>query len=119
MVNHETSLDLLFGALANPARRAILMHLDGEDGASVSALARPLEMKLPAMLKHLGVLEDAHLIRRVKEGRTMHVHLAPGAMAEANAWLRRYERHWSGGLDRLALHAEKKQAQAKAGKARP
>ena len=113
MVNHPDRLDLIFGALVSPARRAILMQLEATDGASVSELAEPVGMKLPAVMKHLDVLEGAGLITRAKTGRTMFVRLAPEPMAEAMAWLRRYERFWAVSLDRLVAHAEKKEAQAR------
>ena len=112
MVNYEARLDRVFGALVSPTRRAILAHLEQEGGTSVSQLAQPLAMKLPAMLKHLDVLEGAQLITREKAGRTMYVHLAAEPMAEATQWLRRYERLWSRRLDRLVVYAEEKQLQA-------
>jgi DNA-binding transcriptional ArsR family regulator len=113
MVNYQSRLDSVFGALVSPARRAILMHLEQCDCASISELALPISMKLPAMMKHLDVLEDARLITRSKTGRTMYVRLAPQPMSEATQWLRRYERFWSGSLDRLVGYAEKKEAQAR------
>ncbi len=106
MVNNEIELDAVFAALSNAIRRQILARLEGADGQSVSELAQPLGIKLPAMLKQLGVLEDARLITRHKQGRTVHVSLAAGPMADATAWLQRYERFWSPRLDRLAAVAE-------------
>ena len=73
---------------------------------SVSELARPFPLKLPAIMKHLDVLSDAGLVSRRKRGRTVSVLLTPGPMEEAMAWLRRYERFWSGSLDRLATLVE-------------
>jgi DNA-binding transcriptional ArsR family regulator len=113
MVNHHSRLDSVFGALVSPARRRILMHLEECDCASVSEFALPIAMKLPAMMKHLDVLEDARLITRSKIGRTMYVRLAPEPMSEAAQRLRRYERCWSGSLDRLVGYAERKQSQAR------
>ena len=113
MVNHHSRLDSVFGALVSPARRAILMRLEECEWASVSELARPIAMKLPAMMKHLDVLEAARLITRAKTGRTMYVRLAPGPMSEAMEWLRRYERFWSRSLDRLVAYSEKKESQAR------
>jgi len=112
MVNHSERLDRLFGALVNPARRAILMRLAEADDVSISELAQPVAMTLPAVMKHLDVLEGARLITRAKTGRTMLVRLSPEPMAEAAAWLQRYERFWSGSLDRLARYAEKQEARA-------
>lgn len=113
MVNHSGRLDRVFGALVSPARRAILQQLAQADCASISELAEPISMTLPAVMKHLDVLENARLITREKAGRTMLVRLAPKPMAEAAKWLHRYEHFWSGRLDRLAAYAEKKEAQAR------
>jgi len=110
MVNYTDRLDRTFAALGDPTRRAILAHLEREDGASVTELAKPFEIKLPAVMKHLDVLGDAGLITRSKAGRTVTVRLAPEPMHEALYWLRRYERFWSGSLDRLAAYAEAKEA---------
>lgn len=109
MVNNQASLDRVFGALGSPVRRAILMRLEAEAECSVSDLAAPLRMKLPAMLKHLDVLETARLITRKKTGRTMYISVAPAPLAEASRWLQRYERFWAGSLDRLAAYAEKQE----------
>ncbi len=109
MVNHEARLDRVFGALTNPTRRAILCQLEQGGAASVSELAAPSALKLPTVMKHLDVLEQAGLITRAKTGRTMFVQLAPAPMAAASAWLGRYERFWSGSIDRLAEHAEREE----------
>jgi DNA-binding transcriptional ArsR family regulator len=66
-----------FAALVDPTRRAILARLEREDGASISALAQPFAIKLPAVMKHLDVLDDAGLITRSKVGRTVTVRLRP------------------------------------------
>jgi DNA-binding transcriptional ArsR family regulator len=113
MVNHHEQLDRTFAALVDPTRRAILARLEREGDASVSDLARPFAIKLPAVMKHLDVLDDAGLIRRSKVGRTVTVRLAPEPMREALDWLRRYEHFWSASLDRLAAYAEGKEAEAK------
>jgi DNA-binding transcriptional ArsR family regulator len=114
MVNYQPDgLDRVFGALVDPTRRAILARLEREDTLSISALAAPFEIKLPAVMKHLDVLGDAGLITRSKRGRTVDVRLAPDPLREAADWLRRYERFWSPALDRLAAHAEAKEAEAR------
>src|ERR1700719_4539071 len=113
MVNyHAAQLDRTFAALVDPTRRAILARLEREGGASVSQLARPFAIKLPAVMKHLDVLDDAGLISRSKAGRTVTVQLRTGPMREAMDWLRRYERFWSKSLDRLAAYAESREAEA-------
>jgi len=120
MVNYHPArgpggLDRTFGALVDPTRRAILARLERDDGASVSALARPFAIKLPAVMKHLEVLDAAGLITRSKQGRTVTVRLNAAPMREAIEWLRRYERFWSESLDRLATYAEAQEAKARAG----
>ncbi len=112
-MNYREQLDRTFAALVDPTRRMILARLEREDGASVSELARPFAIKLPAVMKHLDVLEDAELITRSKVGRTVTVRLSPEPLREAMDWLRRYERFWSGSLDRLAAYAEGKEAAAR------
>jgi DNA-binding transcriptional ArsR family regulator len=100
------SLDRVFSALGDPTRRAILARLEAEDGLSVSALARPLPISLPAVMKHLDVLEGAGLIARRKTGRTVSCLLTPAPMEDAMAWLARYQRFWTESLDRLAALVE-------------
>ncbi len=114
MVKYQTPLDGTFGALSHPTRRAILMRLEQEAPLSVSALARPLDIKLPAVMKHLDVLSDAKLIRRSKLGRTVTVELAPRPLREAMDWLNRYRRFWSPRLDRLVAYAEARESEARA-----
>jgi DNA-binding transcriptional ArsR family regulator len=111
MVNYNGQLDRTFAALVDPTRRAILVRLEREDGVSVSELARPFAIKLPAVMKHLDVLDTAGLITRSKAGRTVTVRLSPEPIREAMDWLRRYERFWSASLDRLAVYAEAKEAE--------
>jgi DNA-binding transcriptional ArsR family regulator len=113
MVNYNGRLDRTFAALVDPTRRAILARLEREDSASISTLAQPFAIKLPAVMKHLGVLDDAGLITRSKLGRTVTVRLRPEPMREAIDWLRRYERFWSKRLDRLAVYAESKEAETR------
>jgi len=115
MVNHGTrDLDRVFATLSDPTRRAILARLAEEESLSVSALAEPFAITLPAVMKHLDVLGDAGLVTRSKQGRTVAVRLSPTPLRGASEWLRRYERFWSPALDRLAAHAERKEAEARA-----
>jgi len=115
MVNHEArDLNRVFGTLSDPTRRAILARLAEEESLSVSALAEPFEITLAAVMKHLDVLGDAGLVTRSKQGRTVAVRLSPTPLRGASEWLRRYERFWSPALDRLAAHAERKEAEARA-----
>ena len=80
----------------------------------MSALASPFPVKLPAIMKHLDVLDEAGLITRSKSGRTVTVRLSARPMKAAAAWLSRYERFWSAGLDRLAAYAESKECEVRA-----
>jgi DNA-binding transcriptional ArsR family regulator len=105
-------LDRTFGALSDPTRRALLARLDAEENLSVSELARPFPVSLPAIMKHLDVLEEAGLITREKTGRTVNCHLSAGPMQDAMAWLNRYERFWNEKLDRLAAFVERDTPQA-------
>jgi DNA-binding transcriptional ArsR family regulator len=102
-------MDKTFAALSDPTRRAILMRLRSEPGLSVSELAKPFPLKLPGMMKHLGVLSDAGLISRRKRGRVVSVELLPEPLKEVGAWIAQYEQFWSGSLDRLALLVEEKE----------
>jgi DNA-binding transcriptional ArsR family regulator len=101
-----SQLDRTFSALVDPTRRAILARLEREPGLSITEIARPLPLKLPAVMKHLDVLSDAGLIARTKTGRTVSVELIADPMEEAMAWLKRYERFWCASLDRLANFVE-------------
>jgi len=103
----DTALDRTFAALADPTRRALLARLNSGMSVSVSELARPLPMSLPAVMKHLDVLSNAGLIRRTKTGRIVACELTPEPMENAMNWLNRYLRFWSEQLDRLAAFVEK------------
>lgn len=96
-------LDTTFSALADPTRRAILARLAlGE--ATVGELAAPFEISLPAISRHLRVLEDAALIAREREGQHRLCRLKPEALRRANEWLEYYARFWSEALTRLDAH---------------
>jgi DNA-binding transcriptional ArsR family regulator len=94
-------LSAAFAALADPTRRAILARL-AEGEASVGELAEPFEMSLPAISKHLGVLERARLIRRRKDAQWRRCALHPDGLRVAADWIGQYERFWTESLDRLA-----------------
>jgi DNA-binding transcriptional ArsR family regulator len=113
MVNYQMRLDRTFMALVDPTRRAILAQLERRDSASISELAKPFTIRLPAVMKHLDMLADAGLVTRSKSGRTVTVRLRPQPMREAIEWLQRYERFWSSRLDRLTAYAERKEAEAR------
>jgi DNA-binding transcriptional ArsR family regulator len=103
----ENALDRTFAALSDPTRRALLMRLrDNDDGLSISELAQPFSMSLPAVMKHLDVLGGAGLVTRAKSGRTVSCQLNAAPMEDAMHWLYRYQRFWTSQLDRLAAFVE-------------
>src|SRR6266508_4794371 len=102
----DRSLDQVFAALSDPTRRALLAQLGERQGISVSELAQPFPVSLPAIIKHLDVLSDAGLITRRKSGRTVTCQLSASPMQHALDWLNRYERLWSLQLDRRATFLE-------------
>lgn len=106
MVYYSAPLDKTFAALADPTRRALLARLEATDVLSVSELAKPFPMSLPAVMKHLDVLSDAGLVTRSKSGRTVNCRLNAAPMREALQWLNKYERFWTERLDRLAVYLE-------------
>lgn len=97
----EAQLDRTFSALSDPTRRALLARLEEQDTVSVSELAQPFAMSLPAVMKHLDVLSQAGLITRTKTGRTVSCRLNADPMEEAMGWLARYQRFWTQRLDAL------------------
>ena len=105
MVKYSSRLDDVFGALADPTRRSILENLSRGDQC-VTALARPHRMSLPAISKHLRVLEHAGLICRRRDGRIHHLKLDAKPMQEAARWIEEYRRFWEGNLDSLAKFLE-------------
>src|SRR5437588_2520977 len=100
------ALNRTFAALADPTRRRILAHLAGGDKC-VTRLARPYAMSLPAVSKHLRVLEKAGLLRRRRYGRVHEMQLEARPLKEAAQWVEEYRRFWEGSLDRLAEYLEK------------
>jgi DNA-binding transcriptional ArsR family regulator len=105
----DPALDRTFAALADPTRRALLARLGQQDAISVSELAQPFAMSLPAVMKHLDVLSDAGLVTRTKTGRIVACRLSAWPMQQAMDWLSRYQRFWSENLDRLAAFVEEDQ----------
>ena len=93
-------LSVTFGALADPTRRAILARLSRGE-ASVTELAEPFAMSLPAVSKHLKVLERAGLISRGREAQWRPCQLAPEPLKEATDWLEKFRRFWDDSFDRL------------------
>lgn len=93
-------LDRLFGALADPTRRAILDRLSAGE-TTVGELAAPFEMSRPAISKHLDVLERAGLVHRVADGRVNRCQFDGEPLKAASAWVDRYRRYWESQFDAL------------------
>ena len=105
MLNQLTPLDLAFQALADPTRRAMIERLS-RGPVSVSELARPLLMSLPAVMQHLAVLENSGLVRSEKIGRVRTCQINPAALSEAEQWINQRRTEWEGRLDRLGQYLE-------------
>ena len=111
MVKYEpVTLDGVFAALADPTRRAITQRLAASE-ASVSELAEPFDMTLPAISKHLGVLEQAGLIERRKEGRVRYCRLVPGPLELAEEWIAHYLAFWNDRFTGLHDHLRRENAE--------
>lgn len=100
MLNQSPSLDLMFQALADPTRRAIVERL-GRGPASVSELAKPLAMSMPAVMQHLQMLEASGLVRSEKTGRVRTCRIEPEALSLAEQWINARRIGWQHRLDRL------------------
>jgi DNA-binding transcriptional ArsR family regulator len=105
-------LDRTFGALADPTRRRILEHLAHGDSC-VTDLARPYSMSLPAVSKHLRVLEKAGLVRRRRDGRVHRLRLEAAPMQEAQKWIEEYRQFWEESFDRLEAYLKELQNKEK------
>jgi DNA-binding transcriptional ArsR family regulator len=105
-------LDRTFGALADPTRRAILARL-AKGEASVTELAEPFEMSLPAVSKHLKVLEHAGLISRGRERQWRPARLRAAPLKEVAAWTDRYRRFWDERYDRLDEYLDELQGRGR------
>jgi DNA-binding transcriptional ArsR family regulator len=99
----QDRLDSTFSALADTTRRAILARLASGE-TSVSELAEPFEMSMPAISKHLKVLERAGLIERGRDAQWRPCRLAAGPLKDASDWLERYRRFWEESFDRLEYY---------------
>lgn len=100
MVNYETQLNSIFTALSHPARRAMLARL-GQGEATVGELAQPLDISLPAVTKHLKVLERAKLITRSKNAQWRPCRLEEAPLNTASGWIEDQRKVWESRLDRL------------------
>lgn len=103
MLNDSPHLDRAFAALADPVRRAMLAQLSRAP-ASVSELARPLPISLPAVLQHLKALEASGLVSSEKKGRVRTVRVEPEVLASAESWLSHRREEWQSRIDRFEAH---------------
>lgn len=114
MAKHDTQLDLLFHALSDPTRRMMLARL-AQGPAPVSELAAPSGLRLPTILRHLSVLEEAGLVASQKDGRVRSCAFVPQALAPMDDWLATQRRLWEGRLDRLDDYVTKLMKERKDG----
>ncbi len=105
MLNYQANLDLAFQALADPARRAMMDRLT-LGPASVTELAKPLLMSLPAVLLHLKVLEESGLVKSQKVGRVRTCRIEPQMLSQAERWIAERRQMWERNLDRLGAFLE-------------
>jgi DNA-binding transcriptional ArsR family regulator len=110
LIPTEDNLSSIFAALADPTRRAILARLANGD-ASVTELAEPFAMSMPAVSKHLKVLERARLIGRGREAQSRPCRLEPEALKEAAGWIEKYRRFWEESFERLDEYLREVQEQ--------
>ena len=103
---NDNRLDLIFAALSDSTRRGMLARLAGGESLSVSELAEPFDMSLPAVMKHLNVLSEAGLLKRNKEGRTVACAMDAAPMQQAREWLEKYEKFWTESFNRLSRFLE-------------
>jgi DNA-binding transcriptional ArsR family regulator len=105
VVNNSPRLDRVFSALSDPTRRSIVARL-ARGEASVTDLADPFDMSLPAVSKHLRVLENAGLIKRRVRGRVHHLRLLGAPLEDAARWIAHYRQFWDHQLDSLSAYLE-------------
>jgi DNA-binding transcriptional ArsR family regulator len=105
VLNRHALLDLAFQALADPARRAMVERLT-RGPASVSELARPLAMSLPAVMQHLAVLEGSGLVRSEESGRVRTCRINAAALSQAERWINQRRIEWQSRLDQLGRYLE-------------
>ena len=108
-MQHAVALDRTFAALADPTRRAILARLARGD-ATVNELAAPFAISLPAVSRHLKVLEAARLIERERDGQFQRCRLAPAGLRDASEWLEFYRDFWTQSLDRFEAYLKQEKS---------
>ena len=112
MGKSDAQLDLVFSALSDPTRRAVLARLR-QGQASLTRIAKPLQVSLPSMSKHVRVLERAGLVDRQVAGRVHRLRLKPRAFLLVDSWLHDYASAWKGQLDGLEDYLQERHSRAK------
>jgi len=112
MLNYQQPLDTVFQALADPTRRGMIARLS-RGPASVSELAEPFDMSLPAIVQHLQVLESCGLVKSDKVGRVRTCRIEPKALMSAEEWLQSQRATWEARFDRLGEYLKELQAREK------
>lgn len=105
---YSEQLDRTFFALSDPTRRAIIGNLAARGACSVLELAEPFQMSLPAISKHLKLLENANLVTRERQGRVHYLKLCADPMSEASVWIESYKQFWNVQLDAFQQYIESK-----------
>jgi len=101
------TLDRTIKAVADPTRREILERL-AAGPASLTALAQPLQISVPGLMKHVRILEGARLVETHKRGRTRECHLGPSRLEDVSDWIEDYRQRWNRRLDRLETYLDRK-----------
>jgi DNA-binding transcriptional ArsR family regulator len=101
VVNNENKVTAVFAALADPTRRRIVQRLIGKEEIRVTGLAKPFRISLPAISRHLRVLEKARLIRRRRSGREHFIRRRAEGLEDARNWIMQYAQAWDGAFDAL------------------
>ena len=108
MVKRSKQLDTIFGALSDPTRRKIIDRLMYQGETTLSDIAYPFDMSLPAVSKHIKVLEDAGIVKRRRVGRSQLCSVNPKKLQQGVTWLLQYQHFWNTSFDRLEKHLKNK-----------
>lgn len=113
MVTKKEKLNAVFAALSDPTRRQILERLSAQPEMAVTALARPIQMSLPAVSRHLRVLEEARLVNRERHGRVHKIRLNQAGLDEARKWMEHYAKQWEARFEAMDDILNKKKGKAR------
>lgn len=112
MVKYSGTIDRTLTAIADPTRRDILDRL-GRGPATISELARPYDISLPGLMKHVRILEEARLVETHKDGRTRECRLGDARLDDVDEWIDSYRKRWEGRLDRMESYIARKTKEAR------